>query len=167
MSDSRKLQPATAPEGPWNPGLQSQIPADLLPLATIYRPEHVYTTLAQARELADLTGLAMDELVAFRPERLVVHELLARVTADFTVEDGEKTEDLGINFRRMTETILTRHIAPHMPEIAAMYDELRTRLFTTVAAEFERGMQQPAPDVQKPAGWWSRLFGPQRRTARG
>jgi len=114
------LQPP-ATEGPWNPGLQSQIPADLLPLATIYRPEYVRTTLREARELADLTGLPMEDLVTFRPERLVVHELLALVTADFTVEDGQKTEDLGINFRRMTDALLTRHIAPQMPQIVAAY----------------------------------------------
>ena len=113
-----------AAEGPWNPGLQSQIPAALLPLATIYRPDYVRTTLREARELADLTGLPMEDLVAFRPERLVVHELLALVTADFTVEDGRKTEDLGINFRRMTDALLTRHIAPQMPEIVAAYAEL-------------------------------------------
>ena len=58
------LQPP-APEGPWNPGLQSQIPADLLQLATIYRPEYVRTPLREARELADLTGLPMEDLVAF------------------------------------------------------------------------------------------------------
>ncbi len=164
MSESPAHNAAPAPEGPWNPGLQSEIPAALLPLATIYRPEHVYTTLQQARELADLTGLEMDELVAFRPERLVVHELLARVTADFTVEDGQKTEDLGINFRRMTEAILTRHIAPHMPEITAAYEALRTQLFTAVAAELERGMQ-PATAVATPArpGWWARLLGSKRR----
>ena len=165
MQQSPTISPAAMPEGPWNPGLQSQIPAALLPLATIYRPEHVFTTLQQARELADLTGLEMDELVAFRPERLVVHELLARVTADFTVEDGQKTEDLGINFRRMTEIILTRHIAPHMPEIVATYDALRTRLFTTVSAELERGMQQNPPVAVKPTGWWSRLFSSSHRVA--
>ena len=88
---------ATTPEGPWHPGLQSEIPADLLQLATIYRPEYVRTTLRQARELADLTGLPREELVVFRAERLVVHELLTRVTADFSVDDGQKTEDLGIN----------------------------------------------------------------------
>ena len=126
MQQPPAINPAAMPEGPWNPGLQSQIPSALLPLATIYRPEHVYTTLQQARELSDLTGLAMDELMAFRPERLVVHELLARVTADFSVDDGQKTEDLGINFRHMTEIILTRHIAPHMPQITAAYDALRT-----------------------------------------
>jgi hypothetical protein len=165
MQQSPAINPAAMPEGPWNPGLQSQIPAALLPLATIYRPEHVFTTLQHARELADLTGLDMEELVAFRPERLVVHELLVRVTADFTVDDGQKTEDLGINFRRIAEIILTRHIAPHMPQIASAYDALRTQLFTTIVAEFDRGMRQNRPVAATPAGWWSRLFGSGRRAA--
>lgn len=151
-----------ANEGPWNPGLQSQIPADLLPLATIHRPEHVRTTLREARELADLTGLPMEELVAFRPERLVVHELLARVTADFTVEDGRKTEDLGINFRRMTDALLTRHIAPHMAEVVAAYDRMRTRLHDAVATELERGLQDDVATVAPRHGFWARLLGSTR-----
>lgn len=154
-----ELQQSTAvPEGPWHPGLQSQIPASLLPLATVYRPEYVTTTLRQARELADLTGLPMEELVAFRPERLVVHELLTRVTADFSVEDGQKTEDLGINFRRMTEVILTRHIAPHMAQIREAHEVLRTKLFNTVVTLLDHGLQDAAPATAPPrGGFWSRL----------
>jgi len=167
MTNPPPINPAAAaPEGPWNPGLQSQIPAELLPLATIYRPEHVHTTLRQARELADLTGLDAEDLVVFRPERLVVHELLTWVTANLSVEDGQKTEDLGINFRRMTEAILTRHIAPHMPEITAAYEALRTQLFNAVAAALEQGQQPrtPAATPQR-ARWWRRLFGSGTRTA--
>jgi len=167
MTNPPPINPAAAaPEGPWNPGLQSQIPAELLPLATIYRPEHVYTTLRQARELADLTGLDAEDLVVFRPERLVVHELLTWVTANLSVEDGQKTEDLGINFRRMTEAILTRHIASHMPEITAAYEALRTQLFNAVAAALAQGQQPrtPAATPQR-VGWWRRLFGSGTRKA--
>ncbi len=160
------MPPASQPpatEGPWNPGLQSQIPADLLPLATIYRPEYVRTSLREARELADLTGLPMEDLVAFRPERLVVHELLALVTANFTVEDGHKTEDLGINFRRMTDALLTRHIAPHMAEIIAAYDALGLQLHAAVSAELERGLHEDAAATLQ-RGFWDRLLG-KRKTA--
>jgi len=52
--------------GPWNPGIQSQIPRDLRHLCTIYRPENVFTDAAKAEELRDLTGLETSELVAFR-----------------------------------------------------------------------------------------------------
>ncbi len=154
-----------ANEGPWNPGLQSQIPAGLLPLATIYRPEYVRTTLREARELADLTGLPMEELVAFRPERLVVHELLAQVTANFTVEDGRKTEDLGINFRRMTDALLTRHIAPHMAEIVAACDALRAQLHAAVSAELGRGLREDAPPAAPRRGLWARLLGGSKAVA--
>ena len=156
---------ATLPEGPWNPGLQSQIPAELLPLATIYRPEYVRTTLQQARELADLTGLPMEELVTFRPERLVVHELLARVTADFSVEDGQKTEDLGINFRRMTDILLQRHITPHMTEITAAHELLRMRLHDAVIVELDRGLQEEATAIAAPRSFWGRLLGHNRTAA--
>src|SRR5262245_31688991 len=37
--------------GPWNPGIESQIPPRLLPLATVYRPEHVQSALREAHEL--------------------------------------------------------------------------------------------------------------------
>jgi hypothetical protein len=150
-------------EGPWNPGLQSQIPEALLPLATIYRGDNVHTALREARELADLTGLPMEELVAFRAERLVVHELLARVTAGFTVEDGEKTEDLGINFRRMTETILGRHILPELPRIAAEHEALRARLRAAAGDALARGLAAPAAPAH-PSGLFARLFGKERGT---
>ena len=70
---------------PWNPGIRSQLPAALLPLATIFRAENVLTGLEQAHERSAFTGLDPEDLVAFRPERLAVHELLIRVTADLSV----------------------------------------------------------------------------------
>lgn len=162
------ISPATTTlEGPWHPGLQSEIPADLLPLATIYRPEYVRTSLREARELADLTGLPREELIVFRAERLVVHELLARVTADFSVDDGQKTEDLGINFRRITAAILARHIAPHMREICAAHEALRTQMFNAVTAMLDYGLQETAPSAARPrAGFWSRVFHSDSRDAR-
>ncbi len=95
-----------------------------MPLATIYRPENVSTTLQQARELADFTGLAPHSLVAFRPERLIVHEVLIRVMADLSVPDGKVYEDLGINFRRMVGIILSKYVAPERAAIIAAFDGL-------------------------------------------
>src|SRR5215472_15526597 len=114
--------------GPWNPGLESQVPTRLRHLCTIFRPENVVTNLVEADELRDLTGLAFSELVCFRPERLALHELLIRVTADLSVPDGTKVEDLGINFRRMTNVILERAIAPRMAEIRSAFGALRREL---------------------------------------
>src|SRR5450631_3448050 len=111
--------------GPWNPGISSRIPDQLRHLCTLFRPDHVFTSLATASEISDLFGLEAAEMVALRPSRLALHELLIRVTADFSVPDGDKIEDLGINFRRMTRALLECDIEPRMPSVAATYDEVR------------------------------------------
>jgi hypothetical protein len=41
--------------GPWNPGIESQVPEHLRHLCTIFRPENGFTSVANARELRDLT----------------------------------------------------------------------------------------------------------------
>ncbi len=87
-------------EGAWNPGIQSTLPLEYLPLSTIFRPENVLTSIATATELRDFTGLKLTEVVRFRPERLIIHELLIRVSADIFISDGSKYEDLGFNFRK-------------------------------------------------------------------
>ena len=124
--------------GPWNPGLLSRIPRDLRHLSTIFRPDNVGTDVATAEELRDLTGLEIAELVAFRPERLVLHELLIRVTADFSVPDGTKIEDLGINFRAIVRALLARHIEPRMATITSTYEALRRQLETAIESELAR-----------------------------
>ena len=121
--------------GPWNPGIQSQIPAHLRDYCTIFRPENVFTSLADAEEMRDLTGLEFTELVTFQPRRLALHEVLIRVTADLSVPDGSRIEDLGINFRQMTGVLLNRCIEPRMSEIDAIYDAAKRRLSEIVANE--------------------------------
>lgn len=111
--------------GPWNPGIESIIPPRLLPLATIFRPENVFTSVERARELQDVTGLDLSELVVFRPERLVLHETLIRVTSDLSVPDGTKYEDLGINFRQMVDVILTRYVSHRMQKVTELYARLQ------------------------------------------
>lgn len=130
--------------GPWNPGISSQLPSQLLGLSTIFRPEYVFTSIEHARECRDFTGLAMSELVIFRPERLVIHELLIRITADFTVHDGSRTEDLGINFRRMTDTIFMGYIAPRMDEIVGEYEGIKRALDGFITAELKVILDTPA-----------------------
>jgi hypothetical protein len=120
--------------GPWNPGIQSQVPAELRHLCTIFRPENVFTSVATAAELRGLTGLSVGELAAFRPQRLVLHELLIRITADFAVPDGSRIEDLGINFRRIATLILTRYIVPEMDAVSSGFEQVRRRLTDTIDA---------------------------------
>ena len=117
----------------WHPGLQSQIPGELRHLATLFLPEHAFTSLAQAGEFSDLTGMDPAELVALRPRRLALHEVLIRVTANLSVPDGSRIEDLGINFRRMTQTLLTACIEPRMAEIDAAYERARHAISRHVA----------------------------------
>jgi hypothetical protein len=126
--------------GAWNPGISSRVPDTLLHLCTIFRPEYVFTSLATAAELSDLTGLEAAEVVAIRPARLALHELLIRVTADFSVPDGDRIEDLGINFRQMTRALFERHIEPRMAEITAAYDAVRIASAAVVDCELDRLM---------------------------
>src|SRR5512141_3136650 len=86
------------PHGPWNPGLESEIPEELRPLSTLLRGENVFTGVAEAREIRGFTGLGYHDLIAFRPGRLALHEVLIRVSANLSVPDGQRVEDLGINF---------------------------------------------------------------------
>lgn len=136
---------ATAtPLGPWNPGLESTLPRAYLPLSTVFRAENTTTRVEEAIELADLTGLPREKLSALRPERLVLHELLIRVMADISVPDGNKYEDLGINFRSITRTILARYIEPHMGELTAAFAAMRDRTRAILDEELSRTLFPPA-----------------------
>jgi hypothetical protein len=66
-----------------------------------------------------------------------LHELLVRITADVSVPDGQKIEDLGINFREITRVVLTRYIGPRMEAIASAYAALRTDIAARIAPEIE------------------------------
>jgi hypothetical protein len=124
--------PTNGEYGPWNPGIESQLPEELRPLCTIFRAENVITSPTAAAELRGLTGFALSELVAFRPHRLALHELLVRVTADIAVPDGSRIEDLGLNFREMARLILARYLEPQMPEIIGAYSQARKQVANAV-----------------------------------
>ncbi|HJQ64351.1 MAG TPA: hypothetical protein VJ834_15980 [Burkholderiales bacterium] len=143
---------AAVEHGPWNPGILSEVPAELIPLSTIFQAENASTEFSSVQELHALAGLELDELVIFRPERLVVHELLIRVTADLSVPDGPRVEDLGINFRRMVETICARYITPHMAAIVGEYDALKRALSTAIDAELAMLFPAPTPASSSETG---------------
>ncbi len=119
----------------WNPGIQSTLPAEFLPLSTMFRPENVFTSIETAAELADFTGLSAHQVVRIRPQRLVVHELLIRVSADIFISDGSKYEDLGVNFRCVAATIHRNYIESMMPEIIHRFDELDRKIRAKVDEE--------------------------------
>ena len=114
--------------GPWNPGISSELPAELRSLVTLLRPENTHTPIATALELQKLTALPLGELVALRPERLLLHELLVRVTADFSVPDGSRIEDLGINFREIVRLLLAIYIAPSLSDLVSAFERTRNEL---------------------------------------
>jgi hypothetical protein len=132
--------------GPWNPGIQSQVPKELLHLATIFRSENVFTSMATAAELKGLTGFGLSELVVFRPQRLALHELLVRVTADFAVPDGTRIEDLGLNFREIARRLLSQYLAPQMDAIVGAYDRVRQDAKRTIDAAVLRISRRWGPE---------------------
>ncbi len=134
----------------WNPGIKSTLPVEFLPLSTLFRPENVFTSIETATELSDFTGLGIQQLVIFRPERLVVHELLIRVSADLFVSDGSRYEDLGINFRKLVGTILSDYINPNMTEINHAYHALEQRARSLIEAELTKCLFPDAVLPTKP-----------------
>jgi hypothetical protein len=127
----------------WNPGLESQLPREYLPLSTIFRAENVSTTVAKAYELSDFCGLPPEELIAFRVERLIVHELLIHVMTSIAVPDGRDYEDLGINFREIAATILNRYIAPHREDLARVFEQLKQKASDVIERALIAALAQP------------------------
>ena len=153
------IEPLPAEYGAWNPGLESQLPREYLPLSTMFKNENVSTSIAKAHELSDYCGLPAHELVAFRPERLIVHELLIHVTTSLSVPDGRDYEDLGRNFREITSTILNRYIAPHRTELAQVFEQLRSAASVMIARELAKAFADPRPAVEdRGSRWRRRLF---------
>ncbi len=145
----------------WNPGIESRIPAPLRHLCTIFRPEHVSSSLDAVDELHSLTGLPPADLVVFRPERLVLHELLIRVTADFEVPTGSLIGDLGVNFREMAQRLWDGHVLPRMPALMEAYRDSRVRLEALVGAALDEILPTGAPTAvppPPPVGRIRRLF---------
>ncbi|MFY9838163.1 MAG: hypothetical protein WAK55_17175 [Xanthobacteraceae bacterium] len=158
--------------GAWNPGLESQLPREYLPLSTIFRNENVSTSAAKAYELSEFCGLPAEELVAFRVERLIVHELLIHVMAGIAVPDGRDDEDLGRNFRKIVATILNRYIASHRDGLALLFGELRHKSSMIIVPELERALtrSKAADDINQPGRsrflsiFYSRKSSPQPET---
>ena len=135
--------------GPWNPGIKSTLPVEYLPLSTLFRPQNVFTSIETATELSGFTGLTVQQLVCFRPERLVVHELLIRVSADIFVSDGSKYEDLGVNYRNIVDVILRDYIQPHMARIVERYNELNLQVQAMVENELAASLFPISTGIKK------------------
>jgi len=148
--------------GPWNPGIESTLPREFMPLATVYSSENVSSSLRDLQEISDFCRLSLEELSTFTPKRLALQEVLIRVMADLTVPDGERYEDLGINFRHMTRTIMNDYILAELPQIECAYDQVKQE-----ASQFIAKISLDSPvtgqylaksrDSRK-RSWWQRLL---------
>jgi len=139
----------------WAPGLDSDIPPAYQALETIYHPGNVTSSISDVNEISTLTGLSHEELVAFRPERLVVHELLIRITANIEVNEGDDERDLGRDFRVIANTILSEYIQPHMEEIRRAHADLHNRVYELVQKQLgETLFETRKPLVEKKSLLW-------------
>jgi hypothetical protein len=144
----------------WNPGLNSEIPGRLLPLVTLYRKENSDTDYPTAKEASEFWGLETQKVVVFKVSRLVVHELLIRVTSDLYVPDGPSYEELGINLRNMVGTILNEYIQPRMNELEQKFDDFRQdveqKISTIIDSDIYNRTSAPSPKENAP--FFARFF---------
>jgi hypothetical protein len=122
----------------WNPGLTSTIPPHLLPLITLFRPENGTVSYQQAKEAADFCGLPAETLCGLSVKRLIIHEVLIRVTADLSVPDGPSYEYLGISLRSMVGRICDRYVLPNLTDITAKFEVIKNRAATAINDRLER-----------------------------
>lgn len=148
----------------WDPGVTSGVPREFRSLETIFRRESVLTDIDQVWEFARWTGLPHEELSAFRPQRLALHELIIRVTADIAVAEGEEEIVFGQNFRRITATIHDRYIMPQMARIEAVFADLCQRADATVHQILGQTLF-PTAEPPRPRRFPFSLFGRRASTA--
>ena len=122
----------------WNPGLTSTIPPHLLPLITLFRPENGTVSYQQAKEAADFCGLPAEALCGFSVKRLIIHEVLIRVTADLSVPDGPSYEYLGISLRSMVGRICDQYVLPNLPDITAEFEVIKNCADAAINDRLER-----------------------------
>jgi len=142
----------------WHPGIETEIPQEFRTLETIYDPELVFTTVEEVEELSRETGLKPVELVCFRPHRLAMHDLLLRVNADILITEGEKEEDLGINFRKVTNDIYDNYLKEKLPEIETAYQSMSEELEIRINRELENLLMPEKRQQSEKSSLFSRLF---------
>ena len=149
---------ADTEHGPWNPGLSSTIKPQLMSRVTIYHPANGLVPWEKARDLAEATGLKPQELATFRPERLLLHHVMIRVTAETHVPDGPSYADLGINLRSMATDIYAMEVAPQLTELRREFEAARSSARAVIREELEDSIFGCQP-VAEPKGVLGRLFG--------
>ena len=137
----------------WSPGIETEIPDQYRLLETIYDSKNVSSSIDEINALAQETGLSPEELVVFRPDRLALHELIVRVTADIVVLEGEHEEDLGIRFRSIANKIMDACLVPHLPEFDLTFQALYKKARSMVDKELSESLFTvlPASTKSKPS----------------
>ncbi len=144
----------------WNPGITSTIPPHLAPLVTLYRPENGLISYAEAVEAARLCGLSPQEMAVLRVERLIIHELLLRVTSDLSVPDGPNYADLGISLRAMVDRIYRQHMMPKMAHYSAEFDHIKANIRRQLDTILAQSTATPSGGDGKPKKpHWLRFLG--------
>jgi len=142
----------------WNPGIETEIPQAYRSLETIYDPALVFTSVEEVDELSRETGLLPVELVCFRPHRLAMHDLILRVNADILITEGKKEEDLGINFREVTNHIYDNYLKEKLPEIEKAYQSMSDELEIRIKTELENLLMPEKDQQSDKSSLFSRLF---------
>jgi len=112
----------------WQPGLDSELPAALRPLESLYHSQNSSTDYQNTLDLHQLTGIKQERLAAFTWQRLVLHELIVRVSANILVPEGDDEELLGQRFRLILDTIQQQYIQPNAQQIASDFSQLQTQI---------------------------------------
>ena len=141
----------------WNPGLLSTIPPHLNHLITLFNEDNAFASYVNTQEAVQLTGLSMARLADLNFERMAVHELLIRVTAELSVPDGPSYEYLGLQLRGMVETIHHQNLKPELPGLIEAYDGFRAdakkELLSILAGDTQANRQQDAKQNKGWLGW--------------
>lgn len=143
----------------WDPGLTSEIPPRLLPEVTIFRPESSTVDYKAAKEAAAFCGLKPAQMVSFTLERLILHALLIRVTADLSVPDGPNYEELGINLRGMVAKIYERYVTPELARLREAFDATRRDGEAEITTLLKTGIFERPVETRPATGLMGRLLG--------
>lgn len=157
MDEDDKSQQTT--HHAWNPGITSVIPGRLRPAITLYRPENADLGYKEVKESSDFCGLKPFELASLKTERLLIHELLVRVTADLSVPDGPDYEYLGLSLRAMVRSLHQEHLQEHLPEIERKFEQYKEEIRQQIIAILDRDLYLAKTEGQAGKetfknGWW-------------
>lgn len=143
---------------PWNPGLGTDLPKHLYNLETIYHPDNTLTQLADLTELAKLTGIKTERLVEFKPQRLLLHELIVRIAAHIVIPETEDEELLGKRFRAIVRHVMANYIEPETARIFAHFVDYQQGVARQVEQHLQLAIFNPPAVEHAPRGFWQRLF---------